>query len=106
MVRRIEVGKRVPRLKSLAKYINENMPAYEAQVVAGYCNTDRKIGRLRWPGKGRHGNRLKVRRRSDNKMVFDHNAAETYRCNDEVVQWIKRVEGGWEPPALGHTHWI
>jgi len=95
---------RARRLKAIAKHINENWPEYEAKVEKGYCNTDRKIGRLRWPGKGRHGNRLLVRRIADRKLVFDHNAAETYRSNDEVEYWVKRVEAGREVPSpLGRS---
>jgi hypothetical protein len=43
-----------------------------------------KIGRLRWPGKGRWGNRLVVKRKRGGAVLLDHNGAETYRCNDEV----------------------
>lgn len=38
------------------------MPIYVAEVVEGYCSTDRKSGRLSIPGKGRYGNRLIVRK--------------------------------------------
>lgn len=96
---------RARRLKTIAKYINENWPDYEARIVDGYCDTDRKIGRLRIPGKGRTGNRLQVRRKADKVVVLDHNAAETYRCNDEVEYWVKRVEGGWEPEPRGGVWW-
>jgi hypothetical protein len=89
---------RARRLKAIAKHINESWPEYEAKIVEGYCDTDRKIGRLRVPGKGRRGNRLLVRRRSDKRIVFDHNAAETYRSNDEVEYWVRRVESGAEVP--------
>jgi len=50
--------------------------------------TDRKIGRLRWPGKGRYGNRLIVRDEATQLVLLDHNAAETYRSNDEVESWL------------------
>lgn len=77
------------RLSTIAKWINENLPELRAVVVDGYCNTDRKIGRLRWPGKGRYGNRLVVRRATaPYAIVKDHNAAETYRSNDEVERWL------------------
>ena len=44
---------RARRLKAIAKYINENWPDYEARIVEGYCDTDRKIpgSRLRIPGR-------------------------------------------------------
>lgn len=75
------------RLKAIATWINENMPGYRAEIVEGYCNTDRKIGRQRWPGKGRYGNRLIVKK--GGAVVLDHNSAETYRSNDEVERWLK-----------------
>lgn len=106
------------RLRTIARYINEHLPQFEAKIVEGFCNTDRKLSgsRLVWSGKGRTGNRLKVRKRPrprpggpirdfGSELVLDHNAAETYRCNAEVVQWIERVESGWKPPVRGGS-WI
>jgi len=91
---------RARRLATLARYINENLDGYEARIEGGFCDTDTKIGRLRIPGKGRTGNRIKVRRLSDGLLVLDHNSAETYRTNSEVEDWIRRVEGGWTPDHL------
>jgi hypothetical protein len=64
------------------------MPRYAATVEQGYCNTDRNIRgtRLRHPGKGRYGNKLVVRK--GDAIVFKHNAAETYRHNEEVERWL------------------
>jgi hypothetical protein len=78
------------RLPTIAKWINANMAeqGYVARIEGGYCNTDRKIGRLRWPGKGREGNRLIVERYGT--KVLDHNSAETYRFNSEVEFWLER----------------
>lgn len=80
------------RLKTIARWINENVPELTAVVEKGYANTDRKIGRLRWPGKGRTGNRLVVRRNA--VVVLDHNSAETYRTNSEVEYWLERWLAG------------
>jgi len=82
------------RLKQIAEDINARFPRLVATIEKGYCNTDRKIGRLRSPGKGRTGNRLVVRWRylwaiDPKSKVFDHNAAETYRCNEEVERWLR-----------------
>ena len=101
---------RARRLKTIAKYINESLKwaEYEAKVIEGYCNTDRKLGggsRLIQPGKGRTGNRLVVRRKANKECVLDHNAAETYRTNDEVEQFVKRVEDGWVPDGLNSKAW-
>lgn len=76
------------RLKTIAEWMNTNMPGYTAEIREGFCNTDRKCGRLRIPGKGRYGNRLIVRKQGD--IVLDHNSAETYRTNEEVEDWLKR----------------
>jgi predicted Zn-ribbon and HTH transcriptional regulator len=79
------------RLATIAREINEDIPGFTATIERGYCNTDRKMGRLRWPGKGREGNRLIVRNEAG-KVVLDHNAAETYRNNAEVEEWLGRLK--------------
>lgn len=93
-------SERAPRLATIAKWVNEHTTLV-AEIERGYCNTDRKIPgtRLRHPGKGRYGTRLKVWRsqkhRRDgtpygpNSALLDHNAAETYRYNGEVVRWLE-----------------
>lgn len=84
---------RARRLKTIAAYINATHgDKLKARIERGYCNTDRKIGRLRWPGKGRTGNRLIVTDAATGKVLLDHNAAETYRSNDEVEDWLERWE--------------
>lgn len=112
-----EWGAKAPRLSTIAAWINANTTLF-AEIEKGYCNTDRKIPgtRLRHPGKGRTGNRLKVFECEDHKWelirnpwhhfnkldseaektrkyprgpLLDHNAAETYRSNDEVVRWLQ-----------------
>lgn len=77
------------RLTTLAKEINEKLPGFQARIEEGYCNTDRKVGRLRVPGKGRRGNRLIVTDEATGEVVLDHNAAETYRHNSEVEAWLE-----------------
>jgi alpha-beta hydrolase superfamily lysophospholipase len=76
----------VPRLKTLGKLIAA--AGYDVRFETGYCNTDRHIAgtRLRHPGKGRWGTRLIVSK--DGTVVFDHNAAETYKRNEDVVWWM------------------
>lgn len=78
-----------PKLKTLAEKINADS-RFIATIQRGYCNTDRKIPgtRLRHPGKGREGNRLIVK--MGGVVVLDHNAAETYRYNGEVVSWMRQ----------------
>jgi hypothetical protein len=79
-----------PRLKQLAATIQAS-GRFTTKIERGYCNTDRKIAgtRLRHPGKGREGTRLIVYDRKG-KVVLDHNAAETYRCNADVVYWMEK----------------
>jgi hypothetical protein len=103
---------RARRLKQIADWINANLAdaGYRAEVVLGYCSTDTHIAgtRFRRPGQGRHGYRLFVYRHADGDptfrtlnargswpregehVVLDHNAAETYRCNQEVEDWLAR----------------
>lgn len=82
------------RLKTIAAWINANMEGYSARIEKGYCNTDRKPKGARWriPGKGRTGNLLKVLK--GGVVVFRHNAAETYRSNDEVERWVEDHRDG------------
>lgn len=86
------------RLKAIAKAINDKVPGFRAEVVEGYCNTDRRIPgtRLIHPGKGRRGNRIIVRD-ARGKVVIDHNSAEPYRTNAEVLEKVERLWGRiWE----------
>lgn len=78
------------RLATIARFINAHLPGYAARIEKGYCSTDRKIPgtRLRHPGKGRWGNELFVEK--DGVEVLRHNAAETYRTNSEVEDWLRR----------------
>lgn len=81
-------------LQMLAAEINIRFRDLEAVAKpgAGYCNTDRKIPgtRLRHPGKGRRGTLLIVTDRATGQEVYRHNAAETYRRNSDVTNWIQR----------------
>ena len=84
------------RLKDLADVINEQYPDLVARVEPSSCNTDRLVGRLRKPGRGRKGNRLVVRWRhlpplDPEGLVLNHNSAETYRRNAEVERWLEDV---------------
>ena len=94
---------RCPSLIQMARYINATMPQYNATVRSSWSNTDRKIGRLRSPGKGREGNKLTVKDSSEHK-VFEHDSSETYRHNTEVAQWIfsQECEGErrWPPGEM------
>lgn len=82
---------RVRRLKTIAKWINENTK-FTATIRRSYCDTDRKPRGYRYitsPGKGRHGYLLEVRN-DKGEIIYDHDSAETYRTNAEVENWIKR----------------
>lgn len=86
--------KRPPSLKRIADYVNGFMPGYTATIERGYCNTDRHPKGVCWriPGKGREGNRIIIRKAGLERPVVDHNAAETYRSNREVMEFLER---GW-----------
>jgi len=106
---------KAPRLSVIATWINEHTTML-AEVGQGFCSTDRKLAgtRLIHKGKGRTGSRLKVfecaahkqelidrpyhpfypktheNRKYPCQPLLDHNAAETYRQNSEVVAWLQR----------------
>lgn len=79
------------RLKTLAAVINAS-GKYTATIERSFCNTDRKPRGFRYithKGRGRWGNKLIVRNKKG-AVVFEHDAAQTYRCNAEVEEWIRR----------------
>lgn len=86
---------RARRLATIAAWINAEIPGLVARIEEGYCNTDRKIGRLRVAGKGRRGSHLIVHVKDHPRwIVLDHNSAETYRTNSEVEAWIEKWQSG------------
>lgn len=86
------------RLKVIANWINTHraLLGLVAVVRATTFNTDQPIPgtRLRHRGRGRKGNEIIVRREDDHdpwsRPLLQHNAAETYRSNDEVERWLTR----------------
>jgi len=95
---------RAPRLATICKWINLHTSLH-AQILEGFCDTDRVVRRIRYPGKGRRGNLLWVvddatacanlawnRKlvRERGHVVIEHNAAEPYRTNSEVVDALDR----------------
>lgn len=67
-----------------------------AQVDRIRTSTDRKIGRLRWPGKGRQGLILEIwlvdppRQRSAERRLYRHESSETYRRHSEAREWVEK----------------
>lgn len=85
-----------PRLSVLTTFIRETWPELTVTLEPWTSSTDRKIGRLCWPGAGRKGKRLEVkyRRRVAGdplgvyRTLLSHTSSETYRHNGEVCEWI------------------
>jgi hypothetical protein len=100
-----------PRLAQLAEFINDRCGSkVVATCTPSETNTDRKYkgSRLRWPGKGRRGNALKVNARIELRLsgflygggpdtfekgqtIFEHDSSETYRYNAEAVRKTVRL---------------
>ena len=78
------------QLRSIAKWVNTNAPEWLATIEKVVECTDQKIPgtRLRRVGKGRAGNRIILTDRETGALLLDHNAAETYRTNNEVEEWL------------------
>ncbi len=95
---------RSPRLATLCAWINEHTD-HTARLEPWTTNTDRKIGRLRSPGKGRKGHKLYVYAPGAGMAVFPvftHESGETYRRNSEVVAWITETfPKAWKRHGLG-----
>lgn len=87
---------RARRLKAIADWVNANpVLGLRATASTSSYSTDRKIGRLRWPGKGREGVEIKLFSTDPGTQAFiggmplkRHNSAETYRHNFEVERWL------------------
>lgn len=90
-------------IKSLAAEIRRRWPELDVRVERGHYSTDRKIGRLRWPGKGRWGSRILVF--SKGHLLLDHNNAETYRHCGEVREWIDKYAAGEAKPVRRKRQW-
>jgi hypothetical protein len=85
--------------RQLANWINTNKLVddqgrrVEARVTNWRTNTDRKIGRLRWPGKGREGLLLEIWPVGSfwhpDQRLFRHESSETYRRHSEARQWVE-----------------
>jgi hypothetical protein len=104
-----EGRKRAPSLKVLAAFINEWLPHLQATVSSTTVSTDykHKGSRIRWPGAGRKGNKIEVREtaKPSGYPYYEHNGAETYRHNGEVVAWIAREIGHKDASSL-ETRWV
>lgn len=104
---------KAPKLAVIAAWINEHTTML-AEITEGFCSTDRKLAgtRLIHKGKGRTGNHLKVyeclehkqelfrkpynpyrevERKYSPQPLLDHNAAETYRRNSDVIRWLQQI---------------
>lgn len=79
-------------IKSLAKEISERWPKLVVKVERGYRNTDRKIGRLRWPGKGRYGSRIIVPFQKHLKAMLN-DLRDAARCATPVQRIAFRAMG-------------
>lgn len=87
--------------RQLAKWINAKR-LYNcvgqrvcARVSASRVNTDRKIGRLRWPGKGRASLRLEIwidgsSTWDPSNKLYEHESGETYRRHSEAREWVSK----------------
>lgn len=89
-----------PRLKTLAKQIEDLFPDLITELDSWTENTDRHPKGVRWrvPGKGRKGTRLRVFVRRGPGLgtatpfdpIYEHRAGGTYRRNSDVLDWIDR----------------
>lgn len=83
--------------RQLAAWINASRLKSEtgrpvrARVEPSYTNTDRMLGRLRRPGRGRRGLKLAILEHDDiHRVLFEHDQSQTYRRHAEAREWIER----------------
>lgn len=77
---------RCPRLKTLAKYINEYVGGYTAKVRSSEHTSSTRTGRYCIEGATRSATMLTIQ--GANGYIKRHNSAEAYRSNYEIVDWI------------------
>lgn len=80
-------------LHKLAEMIRTEWPDLQVKVEKDWTSTDRQVGRLIHPGKGRRGLRLLVTDTAQMtptgpQTIYVHSSAETYRRNSEVLDWM------------------
>lgn len=89
--------------RQLANWINEHTLVDDrgrlvcAKVDRVRTSTDRKIGRLRWPGKGRQGLILEIwlvdpphKLSYAERRLYRHESSETYRRHSEAREWVEK----------------
>lgn len=64
-----------------------------AVTAASMSDTDRKVGRLRWPGKGRTGTELRIYTLGlpfsvGTPALYRHDTSQTYRRHAEARAWV------------------
>ena len=88
---------RSPTIKSLARFINENMPRFRANVSACSEQGTFKPKGLRYTTrtfKSKEGYHLEVYEKRESfsngfvRPIFSHKTTETYRSNSEVCRWM------------------
>lgn len=90
-------------LKAIAQYINTRFyDGLTATVEQWTARTDRhwRGSRLRWPGKGRTGSRIKIKK--GEFLLLDHKNSKTYRRVSEVTKWLEKWESGEPVDQYGH----
>ena len=100
----------VERLKTLAKRIETLFPDLVTVLDTWTSSTDRHPSGVRWriEGKGREGTRLRVfSRRGPGQgpsdyfdPIMEHRAGDTYRRNQDVVEWIDKETAWRERSAI------
>jgi hypothetical protein len=91
-----------PRLQKIAEAINEKAFGYTATVRPTWSSTDRKVGRLRVPGKGRKGFEIKVVNLNGDKLFEYDTSVHPYRTNHDAAEAISAIFGGpiWLPGVM------
>lgn len=93
---------KAPRLSAMAEFINRELPPFRAELRDYSEVPYKKIGRLRYDYKRRHGKMLEVWRKITAfpsnivRPEFTHNTCDPYRRNSEVARWI--IENRTEKP--------
>lgn len=85
------------QLRTICNWVNETTAVtklgFSATLEKSWTNTDRDIPgtRLRHPGKGRDGWKLRVYRRAitATMLCFEHDSSGTYRRNDEALRHLE-----------------
>ncbi len=114
--RELARSQRTLQLRTIARFIVSQWPELDADVIPSWSSTDRKVGRLRAIGRGRHGGLLRVWWRNGRTpgtspgtsyldvgwLLYHHDTSDSYRRTFEATSDVSRWLDHPDHTTTGH----